>query len=79
MSVGLLLLLLFCIIFPIIFWKYTIKIEEGDVFASNFDELQIAYVKKVTCNEVHYVSKGIMCCMKKKEFLKKFHKVHYYV
>lgn len=79
MSVGLLLLLLFCIIFPIIFWKYTIKIEEGDVFASNFDELQIAYVKKVTCNEVHYVSKGIAYCMKKKEFLKKFHKVHYYV
>ena len=79
MSIGLIILIIFCVLFSVNYWLNCNKIEKGDVFALNDDENILVYIKSVTKKFVYFNHKGQIKAMEKKEFLKTYHKVHFYV
>lgn len=79
MKTGIIIFVIILIALPFVYKYCEKRVSEGDLFASNTDESFVVYVKEVRGNDVYYRSSNNIQCMKKKEFLKKFHKVHYYV
>jgi len=79
MSIGLIILIIFCVLFAVTYWLYCNKIEKGDVFALKEDENILVYIKRVTKKYVYFEHKKKILCMEKQHFIKNFHKIHFYV
>lgn len=79
MNFGLLFLLSCVVVFAVTYWSYCRKVEVGDVFAFNDNDNSFVRVTSVSKKYVYYEHKKEILCMEKKQFIKNFHKIHFYV
>lgn len=74
------LFFILCIsVIPIIYWRYSKKIEIGDVYAFNSNNNDFVRVDSVSKHYVYYEHKKEIKCMEKSSFLTNFHKIDFYV